>query len=59
MKDIIRAANRIAAFLPESMQLEWSIVVHDTEAFKALTPEEVEEAKAHLEDLLNAKAANA
>lgn len=55
MKDIIRAANRIAAFLPESMQLEWSIVVHDTETFKALTPEEIEEAKTHLEDLLNVK----
>ena len=55
MKDIIRAANKIMAVLPEGHQGSWMIVVHDTEAFKSLTDDEKEEARLHLEDLLKAK----
>ena len=57
MKDIVRAANKIMAALPEGYQESWALVFKDTETFKSMTPEEVEEAKTHLEDLLNAKVA--
>lgn len=56
MKDIIRCANRIAAVLPENMIDEWAMILHDTETYKKMTPEDIEEAKQHLSDLVAAKA---
>lgn len=57
MKDIIRSANRIAAFLPENMVEEWAMILHDTETYKNLTKAEVDEAVQHLGDLVGAKTA--
>lgn len=55
MKEIIRAANKIMATLPETFQGEWLMVIMDTAAYKEMSEADKDEAREHLQMLIENK----